>query len=108
MEKSHLIAVVGLCDPVDYSLPGFCVHGILQVRILEWVTMPSFRGSSNPEIKSVAPALQTDSLLLSMGEAPKGHSLRLIGKFNLLYLWLPEQFPLLSFAQVAPGTLPLF
>ena len=70
--------------------------------------MPSFRGSSNPEIKSVAPVLQTDSLLLSMGEVPKGHSLRLIGKFNLLYLWLPEQFPLLSFAQVAPGTLPLF
>ena len=24
-----------LCDPMDYSLPGFSVHGILQARILE-------------------------------------------------------------------------
>src|SRR5574337_277854 len=26
-----------LCDPVDCSLPGFSVHGILQARTLEWV-----------------------------------------------------------------------
>ena len=25
-----------LCDPMDYSPPGFSVHGILQARILEW------------------------------------------------------------------------
>ena len=24
-----------LCDPMDYSPPGFSVHGILQARILE-------------------------------------------------------------------------
>ena len=35
-----------LCDPVDYSLPGSSVHGILQARILEWVAIPSSRGSS--------------------------------------------------------------
>ena len=35
-----------LCDPVDYSPPGSSVHGILQARILEWVTIPFFRGSS--------------------------------------------------------------
>ena len=35
-----------LCDPMDYSLPGFSVHGIPQERILEWVAMPSSRGSS--------------------------------------------------------------
>ena len=34
-----------LCDPMDYSLPGSSVHGILQVRILEWVALPSSRGS---------------------------------------------------------------
>ena len=37
-----------LWDPVDYSLPAFTVHGILQARILEWVAMLSFRGSSLP------------------------------------------------------------
>ena len=35
-----------LCDPVDCSLPGSSVHGILQARRLEWVAMPSSRGSS--------------------------------------------------------------
>ena len=24
-----------LCDPIDYSPPGFSVHGILRARILE-------------------------------------------------------------------------
>ena len=37
-----------LCNPMDCSLPGFCVHGILQARILEWVALPFSRGSSQP------------------------------------------------------------
>ena len=35
-----------LCDPIDCSLPGSSVHGILQARILEWVVIPFSRGSS--------------------------------------------------------------
>ena len=35
-----------LCDPMDCSLPGFSVHGILQARILEWVAIPFSRRSS--------------------------------------------------------------
>ena len=37
-----------LCIPMDCSLPGSSVHGILQARILEWVAVPSSRGSSRP------------------------------------------------------------
>ena len=37
---------VWLCDSMDCSPPGFSVHGNLQARILEWVAMPSSRGSS--------------------------------------------------------------
>ena len=37
-----------LYHPVDCNLPGSSVHGILQARILEWVAMPSSRGSSRP------------------------------------------------------------
>ena len=33
---------------MDCSPPGSSVHGILQARILEWVAMPSSRGSSWP------------------------------------------------------------
>ena len=36
------------CDPMDCSLLGSSVHGILQVRRLEWVAVPSDRGSSRP------------------------------------------------------------
>ena len=35
-----------LCHPMNGTLPGSSVHGILQARTLEWVVMPSFRGSS--------------------------------------------------------------
>ena len=35
-----------LCDPMNHSPPGSSVHEILQARILEWIAMPSFRGSS--------------------------------------------------------------
>ena len=35
-----------LCNPVDCSLPGSSVHGILQARILEWVAISFSRGSS--------------------------------------------------------------
>ena len=35
-----------LCDPMDYSIPGSSIHGILQARILELVAIPFSRGSS--------------------------------------------------------------
>ena len=41
-----------LCDPMGYT-----VHGILQVRMLEWVAFPFSRGSSQAR----SPALQVDS-----------------------------------------------
>ena len=28
-----------LCDPMDCSLPGVSVHGILQARTLEWIAI---------------------------------------------------------------------
>ena len=43
-----------LFDPKGCSPPGFSVHGISQVRILEWV---------DPGIEPGSPAFQADSLL---------------------------------------------
>ena len=37
-----------LWDPLDCSLPGSSLHGIVQARILEWVAISSSRGSSWP------------------------------------------------------------
>ena len=38
-----------LCDPMDCSLPGSSLHGILQARVLEWVAISFSRGSSRPK-----------------------------------------------------------
>ena len=40
----HLVRLFAM----GHSLPGSSVHGILQTRILEWVAVPSSRGSSWP------------------------------------------------------------
>ena len=44
------VLIIQLCqtlsDPRDCSLLSFSVHGILQARILEWVSIPCSRGSS--------------------------------------------------------------
>ena len=47
------------CYPMDCGPPGSSVHGILQARILEWIIMPSFRGSSQESKPSslMSPAL---------------------------------------------------
>ena len=37
-----------LCNPKDYSQPGSPVYGIFQARVLEWIPMPSSRGSFQP------------------------------------------------------------
>ena len=44
MHAKSLQSYPTLCDPMDCS----SVHGILQIRVLEWVAVPSSRGSSRP------------------------------------------------------------
>ena len=45
MHTKSLQSCSTLFNPMDYSLPGSFVHGILQARILEWVAMPPSRVS---------------------------------------------------------------
>ena len=40
-----------LCNPMDCSLPGSSVHGILQARILEWVAMKQNEGITEEGLK---------------------------------------------------------
>ena len=37
-----------LCNAMDWGPPSSSVHGILHIRILEWVVIPFSRGSSQP------------------------------------------------------------
>ena len=55
-------------DPLlPHGPAGSSVHGLLQARILECVAICFSRGSSQPRVEPVPPALQADSLL---SEAP--------------------------------------
>ena len=46
-----------LCDSMNYRQPGSSVHRILQARILEWIAIPSFRGSSQLRDGSTVPCI---------------------------------------------------
>ena len=49
--REAVVNICGLWGAAPHllpCLPGSSVHGILQARTLEWVTMPSARGSSQP------------------------------------------------------------
>ena len=62
-------------DPMDWSPPGSSVHGILQVRMLEWVAPSFFPGDlSDPGIEPRCPALQADSLLSKPPGKPKKYT----------------------------------
>ena len=51
-----------LCDPMDCSLPGSSLHEILKARVLEWVAISFFRGSSPTRDRTRSPAFQADAL----------------------------------------------
>ena len=76
-----------LCDPVDCSLPGFSIYGILQARIMEWVTISFSRGSSPPRDRTQASCIggrhfnlwATREALRRVGEEPK--------EANLASIW---------------------
>ena len=51
-----------LCNPMDCSLPGSSVHEILQARILEWIAISFYRGSSWPRDQTWVSCMQADAL----------------------------------------------
>ena len=62
---SYVRLRVTLCT-IAFQAP--LVHGILQIRVLEWDAMPSFRGSSKPWIKPsslMAPTLSSSFFIIS-------------------------------------------
>ena len=85
-------SVMSDCCPMDCSLPGFSVHGILQASILEWVNHSHLQGifptqASNPD-------LHCRQILyhLSHLESPKVSVARSVWTFLQFYPWLPWRF----------------
>ena len=52
MRARSLQSCPTLCDPMDCSLPGSSVHGVLQAGILEWVAVSSSGGSFQPRSRT--------------------------------------------------------
>ena len=69
--RNHSV-VSNSCDPMDCSLPSSSVYGILQARILEWVTIPFSRDVAGSVMESESPALQENFFLSEpLGKAQK-------------------------------------
>ena len=62
---SHKV-VSDSCDPMNCSLPGSSVHGILQQEYWNGLPFPSSGDLPNPGIKPGSPALQADDLLTEL------------------------------------------
>ena len=75
-----------LWDPMDCSLPGSPIYGILQARILEWSPCPPPGNLPNPGVEPRSPTLQVDSLL----SEPPGKSLVII--CQIIFTYCPSYF----------------
>ena len=68
-----------LCDPMDCSLPGSSVHGILQARVLEWVAISFSRASSRPRDQTQVSLIggRRFTMLTTLQNTPKSATLNL-------------------------------
>ena len=66
MRAKSLTFCLTFCNPMDRSPPGSSAHGILQARILEWVAMPSSKGSSQPRDRTFLSLLRWQADFLSL------------------------------------------
>ena len=73
-----------LWDPMDYSLPGSSIHGVVQPRVLEWVTISFSRDLLNPEVEPKSPTLQ----VVTLPSEPPGMPIFVYNIFKItLYKW---------------------
>ena len=69
-------------QPMDCSLPGSCVHGISQARILEWVAIASPEDLPHPGIWRRSPALQANSDICFLGLVWTSQNIVFCNNFN--------------------------
>ena len=92
-----------LCDPMDCTRQGSSVHEILQARILEWVAMPSSRGSSQQGIEPRSPALQSESLLSEPPRKPMNIGVGSLSLLQGIFQSQDSNWGLLHFRMLSPS-----
>ena len=83
-----------LCDPMDYNLPGFSVHGIFQARILEWVAISSSRRSSWPRHQTWVSCIAGGFFTIESPEKPMICLCYLLSHFCRVHLCDPMDYSL--------------
>ena len=86
-----------LCDPMDYT-----VHGILQVRILEWVAFPSPGDLPNPGIEHKSPESWADFFFLPAEppRKPKNTGVSSLSLLQQIFLTQKLNWGLLHYRQI--------
>ena len=81
-----------LCNPMNCSQPGSSVHGISQVRILEWIAISFSRGSSQPWDQTWVSCIAGSFFTIwATREAPKCSPSLWLLSFHSLHSVLSEQ-----------------
>ena len=71
-----------LCDPMDYSLQGSSLHGILQAGVLEWVAISFSKGS--PQLRNQTWVSCTEGSFFTIRATREAPSCMTVSKlFNL-------------------------
>ena len=106
--RSFMVSGGGLvtmsCDPIDCSLPGSSVHGILQARILEWIAISlsrlSSQRSNQTQVSCLAGRFFTD---WATREAQVSSLVfRSLIRFELFSYMVCENIPILFFYMSCP------
>ena len=82
-----------LWDPMDCGSPGSSVHGILQARILEWVTMSSSRGSPQARDQTHVSCTSRSWIVYQLSHLG---SLRSLYALTISTLWVVISSPLMG------------
>ena len=81
---------------MDYSLLGSSVHGILLVRILEWIAIPFSRGSSWPRDQTQVSCITWNARLDELQSALK------IGRRNINHFRYADDTTLMEESEDEP------
>ena len=81
-----------LCDPMNCSPPDSSLHGISQVRILEWVAISYSRDLPNPGIEAASLGFPTLTGGFFITSSPGSSELPYDPAISLLHMYLKKNF----------------
>ena len=85
-----------ICDPMDCGPPNFSAHEISWARILEWVAISFFRGSSPPRNRTCVSCVGRQILYTLLPGKPAADYFHLLYRGSSQYILPPKAYRLKS------------